>query len=564
MNRRDAILLVSWHAVERVIDRHRARSLVAAGLEDASAASELRQLAERLAFRVGLTDADVLDILADRMTSGELVLVVSDSEQLGRPPPSRQAENAWSESIPRLADLARTPPEPRGPIATSPEWLELCIVGERGQSYAGAPVRIRDPEGSMRDLVLDARSVVRVDDVSSSGTCWVELLAGATPSGIAEIPVGGLDDPSGRVQPGGAPVGVRTSARHVLLVVQPKTACVRLVGMLFELNKAFLMPPALEGIRLLTHMYRLMPTAEILVVGHTDRTGKKYRNDSLSVDRAEAVLAYLTDDVERWLEFYSRDTDEARRWGWSEDLAMLASLPRESTPYYSADHEDHSFIAAVRRFQAAKGLVVDGDPGPITRRALITDYMALDDTSLPAGTAALSHGCGEHFPVVPTDDEVEELRNRRVEVFFFVDGIEPRPGSRNSSAGSADYPAWNDAVEQERTFTPSATGRGRLRIETDIEFEWIAESGITLVLTAVDGSYEARQTLPDNTVSLGGYAAVDFVDLPRGAFYTLKVRYSDGHEDIAFSDIPYGELARVGDDEVVDPFWGRPVAEDRS
>jgi outer membrane protein OmpA-like peptidoglycan-associated protein len=562
MSRRDSFVLVPWHAVERLSDHHHARSLLTTALEHPTAASELRHLAEQLTFRVGLSDAEVLEVLVDQVTSGNFVVVRRDSEQPSGRPPSMHAEaGEWRKSIPRLADLSRTEREYRPRSAGSPTWIELSVVGERGQSYAGSQIRIRDPEGNARSLVLDQRSVARLDDVPSAGTCWVELPQDATPKGIAQVPVGGLGDASGRLHPGGAPVGVRTAARHVLLVVQPKTACVRLVGMLFELNKAFLLPPALEGIRLLTHMYQALPNAEILVVGHTDRTGKKFRNDSLSLERAEAVIAYMTDDVDRWLAFYTKETDDSRRWGWSEDLAMLSALPRGSTPYYSGEHEEHSFLAAVRRFQSAKGLTVDGDPGPVTRRALVTDYMALDGTSLPVGAEARAHGCGEYFPVVPTEDEVEELQNRRVEVFFFVDGVDPPPSSDNSSAGSAEYPAWNEAVEQERTFTPSATGRGSLRIETDLEFEWIGESDAIVELRAVDGSYEAELPLAVAAIEWDGYAALEFSALPRGAFYSLVVRHSDGRRDVLFSDVPFHELARVGEDALVDPISGKPVQE---
>jgi hypothetical protein len=180
--------------------------------------------------------------------------------------------------------------------------------------------------------------------------------------------------------------------------------------MLFELNKSFLLPAATEGTRLLEHMYRSMPDAQILAVGHTDRTGKKFRNDSLSLERAEAVVAYARDDVDRWLANYDSTMDASRRWGRGEDLLMLSCLPRGNTPYYSAEHPEHSFEAATRRLQEAHGLVVDGDLGPVSRRALVGEYMALDGTSVPASAKFVAHGCGEHFPQIPTEDEVALLR----------------------------------------------------------------------------------------------------------------------------------------------------------
>ena len=100
------------------------------------------------------------------------------------------------------------------------------------------------------------------------------------------------------------------------------------------------------------------------------------------------------------------------------------------SPYYAGPIHgqlDAATDDALRRFQADHGLAVDGAPGPDTRRALVTDYMAIDGTSLPPGTDVARHGCGEYHNAVPTPDETEEQANRRVEVFFFEGPIEPPP-----------------------------------------------------------------------------------------------------------------------------------------
>lgn len=59
---------------------------------------------------------------------------------------------------------------------------------------------------------------------------------------------------------------------------------------------------------------------------------------------------------------------------------------------------------AARSYQEQKGLTVDGQPGNETRRALVTDYMSLDGTTLPTSCALDSHGCGETHPDVPTGE----------------------------------------------------------------------------------------------------------------------------------------------------------------
>ena len=66
---------------------------------------------------------------------------------------------------------------------------------------------------------------------------------------------------------------------------------------------------------------------KILVVGHTDRSGEPRYNDPLSLERADAVAAFLIDDVDTWLARYNNNVSNEKRWGKREDLLMLQSLP---------------------------------------------------------------------------------------------------------------------------------------------------------------------------------------------------------------------------------------------
>ena len=101
-------------------------------------------------------------------------------------------------------------------------------------------------------------------------------------------------------------------------------------------------------------------------------------------------------------------------------------------------------------FQETRGLSVDNIAGPQTRRQLITEYMAHDKTTLPAGIKMVTHGCGENFPLdeageIDTDapDGESDAKDRRVEIFVFDEsGIKPKPKGKNSRKGSQEYPEW--------------------------------------------------------------------------------------------------------------------------
>jgi hypothetical protein len=303
-------------------------------------------------------------------------------------------------------------------------------------------------------------------------------------------------------------------------------------------------------------MYEIQPTAELLVVGHTDATGLDWRNRSLSLERAEAVVAYLQDDVDQWYRHYTRQTDYSRRWGKDEDLAMLSALPRSEQPFYGEHHADHSLVAAIRRFQTARGLVVDGDAGENTRKALIREYMALDGTTLPEDTLVEAHGCGQAFPAIEADNV--EPENRRVEIFLFRDGIVPRPSASTSSTEDGLYPQWVEQVEQERTFRPSAAGLGSLLLVTDIEGKFASAAAVEFVLASTDGAYEQTLRPEEDGTEVRGYVELTFTEMPRGSFYTLLMRDHAGAEQVLFEDVPFPELGLVGEDAseaLVDPIF---------
>lgn len=223
------------------------------------------------------------------------------------------------------------------------------------------------------------------------------------------------------------PISLRSGEPTRIVLIRSKVIRVRITGFLFESGKCFLLPTAMNGIRKLVEVYEQNPKTAPLVTGHTDRLGAQEDNDRLSLERARAVSAYLTDDVSSWLEFYDEAVPDGKRWGHTEDAGMLAAV---------------GFEDDVVGFQQAMDLEDDGICGPQTRAKLVGQYMALDGTSLPPGASLITFGCGEHFPVVETDDGVDEPKNRRVELFLFRGAVDPAPAGNVAAKGSSEYPTW--------------------------------------------------------------------------------------------------------------------------
>ncbi len=239
----------------------------------------------------------------------------------------------------------------------------------------------------------------------------------------------------------------QTQEQVRMLGAAPRCSMARLRGMLFETNKAFLLPSALEDLQKIRTIYEQNDHSELLCVGHTDTTGDAATNDPLSLERAKSTLAYLEDDYETWLSFYGSSVPESRRWGPSEDVHMIRALL------------DFDSLAAagdpIRWFQRTRRLAQTGAADDELRTLLIKAYMALDGAELDSGEFDIvgkAHGCGENFPVDESGEELdaeapedhEDALDRRVELFFFDEefGIVPAPSSDNSRKGSTQYPTW--------------------------------------------------------------------------------------------------------------------------
>src|SRR5690606_12855133 len=87
----------------------------------------------------------------------------------------------------------------------------------------------------------------------------------------------------------------------------------RLRGYMFDTNKYFLLPTAMDSLRAYRQSALTKGPANLILVGHTDTTGEKSYNQTLGEKRAVAVKQLLEGKVDDWLDYYSTGTPEKER-----------------------------------------------------------------------------------------------------------------------------------------------------------------------------------------------------------------------------------------------------------
>ena len=357
----------------------------------------------------------------------------------------------------------------------------------------------------------------------------------------------------------GKPLSLRIGVSHVV-ELPPRLIRVRLSGLMFETDKTFLLPSAMAGIRGLVDLYSDHEDLSVVITGHADRVGGTAYNLDLSDGRAQAIGQFLYDDVASWQRNY-QSPPSGRSWGAREDQYMLSAIrDDQGAPFYTGDVVGIFGPAsqdAAARYQAARGLSVDGVPGQQTREALITDYMGLDGTSLPAAADVQFLGCGEHHCAVATADGVAEEANRRVEIFLFDPGP-PTPPVPDACPGSGcSYETWAAKTMETYDF---GRGLGALIVECrDAEGALLHGVRVEVIRqhetersadVGVDGRVRFTELLPGGYVVRGagrgrvsedcavvvaggeGFVVLTLeVDWSRFAFELRKVQGAPKHED---------------------------------
>ncbi len=188
------------------------------------------------------------------------------------------------------------------------------------------------------------------------------------------------------------------------------------------------------------------PAQKMLVVGHTDTTGKPGYNLTLSQLRAESVTHALLGKRDDW----ARVADSKHK---VEDYQLILTWITETfawdcDPGGVDDENGPKTKAAVRAFQKQYNarfrgkLAVDGVVGPETWKAFFDVYMSKLKKMLRTDDAGLDElrkelkfvddgrrfvGCGESHPIAgERRDSFRSATNRRVEILFFDPGQEPK------------------------------------------------------------------------------------------------------------------------------------------
>ncbi|MGZ5968863.1 MAG: OmpA family protein [Polyangiales bacterium] len=339
------------------------------------------------------------------------------------------------------------PPPALGPEDTPEKtWFEVKVVDVFGDPVSGAEVTFT--QGSLKEKAkTNGNGVARWRDVEGSSFATAKL---SNPKELKESlkevwgkkeAKEGLEGEKLSVLDDDLSTSLESEKPAVIVLYKP-LARVRLIGMHFDTNKCFLRETAMNCIQHLVDVYDKYPNGKLLVVGHTDTTADDAYNLDLSVERAEAIKAYLTDDVAAWEAWFAESKPEKKRWGDLETTHMISALP---------------CMQSVSGFQAwsnetrGTDLKVDGIAGPKTRKALIEAYMSLDGTTLPKSVGVEVHGVGEWFPRKDGDDQygkdnVAAAENRRVEIFCFPDEIQPPSPGKKGSKGEPQYAQWKKQV----------------------------------------------------------------------------------------------------------------------
>ncbi|MGD0526776.1 MAG: peptidoglycan-binding protein [Polyangiaceae bacterium] len=345
-----------------------------------------------------------------------------------------------------------------GPASNEQHVYTVCVLDDTGAPVAGAKLTVVIA-GDEQDKTTDGSGKLTITKtVADTGTVTLTNLDDLRDKLWSQWsnPVSDKPYPGDKVLPGAvtqpiAPFQAPADWVVTLVLQRPPIWRVRMVGMIFDADKCFLLPQALDGIQSVVAMHQAHPSAPVVIVGH-EGGDEVAGSVDLALARAKILAGYLTSKADDWMPWFGSDKPARQRWGTREIQLMLsATSGKDGTPYYAGTASgvtDAKTTTALRAFQGDAGLPVDGKAGSSTQAALVKQYMAIEDTSLTAGVTPVAHGCTGHEDDTLTADGLQP-DDRRLEVLFF-DGteIKPPPSGDTSDGSSPEYPAWRMRLVQ--------------------------------------------------------------------------------------------------------------------
>lgn len=356
----------------------------------------------------------------------------------------------------------------------------------------------------MKPIWTEARGIARKDWVEADATTTtVTLLGGSVVKVVADSSTSGTTQPTENIEPF---VGVQSTVDNpATLSVQPLVISVRMLGELFDTDKCFILPSALNNVQDLVRLHKEYELTSLLIVGHTDTSATSDYNLDLSMERTSAMRAYLTDDADSWLAWYGYDKRESKRWGTIEDSHMMATVLAGSAYPATVLGFQQWHNASALQLSGYEKVEEDGEIGPITRKQLILDYMHREGATVPEGTSIQVHGCGEYFPLDATSETLDtnaadgqhEQEDRRVEVYLFPNelGVLPPIPGEKATKGEPEYPEW------------------RLR---SVRFDWLTKVELPMRVRLHDSSHTPMPEGTPYRVTMMGDASATLKALKDG------------------------------------------------
>jgi len=215
---------------------------------------------------------------------------VLDEDEKAAPVVNKQAKASLKElelppekpMIDKLDGEVRAAPSEAQPILLNDKpKVESSKMPDLAKSAAGASKELDQDLDTVRDQILKdeatSKSLLNLRDDKNATTASGNALAGTKG-------VGGFSNLDTLLDSGG---GLKKGTAPILLPTD----------VLFEFNKADLLPAATESIRKLGKLIQKNPQVTFSIEGYTDSFGSPEHNSALSLARAEAVRQWLVQNM---------------------------------------------------------------------------------------------------------------------------------------------------------------------------------------------------------------------------------------------------------------------------